>query len=87
MSNVTDPEKERITYGEFSDVREDLEGIASDLGSQEGREVSISEIIRTMTLELANKRRKTLGQPLLQHDPSTKPGGTPKRRNVTSGAR
>lgn len=86
MPNVPDASKERITYAEFSLVREELIGIAKDLGDQEGREVTESEVLRRFTLELANKRRRAMGKKALTLDPSTKPGGTPNTRRSARAA-
>lgn len=80
MPNQLSDEKEKITYAEFSEVREQLAKIAEDLSEQEGRTISEAELMRLITLDFANKNLRKQGKAELNVDPSSLPGGSPSVR-------
>jgi hypothetical protein len=83
MANMLSPDKEKITYAEWSDVRDELAVIRKELSLREGREIGEAEFIRIITLQQANKHLRAKGKPTLDLDPSATPGGkemAPRRR-------
>jgi hypothetical protein len=86
MANAHDPTKERVTFAADSEMVDELVEIAKDWSEEEGRAVSVSEVIRTLLLDAANERNKILKQPLLHSDPTTKPGGNPNTRRGVKAA-
>jgi hypothetical protein len=75
MANMLNPNKERIIYAEWSDIRDQLGVIRAELSKKEGREITEAELLRRLTLDYVNKRRKARGKKPLKLDPISLPGG------------
>lgn len=77
MANTLNPNKEKIIFAEWSDKRDELLFEAQELSKKEGRDISEAELLRRITAEYINKRRKARGQKPLDLDSSSSPGGHP----------
>lgn len=76
MPNQPDPDKSRIVYSEWADVRDELTKIREEIAKEEGlSELTEAEFMRRLTLEYVNKRRKSRGKKALGLDPTSLPGG------------
>lgn len=66
MPGQLNADKEKITYAEWTDVREELEKLRKDLAKKEKRDIDEAELLRYMTITAINKRRREHGQPPLE---------------------
>lgn len=80
MSNQLNPDKSKIIYAEWSEVRDYLREMADETGKKEGRDISEAEMMRGLTLDAVNKWRKAQGKEALDLDPASAPGGRPPNR-------
>jgi len=81
MANMLNPNKERIIYAEWRDVRDQLTVIRDELSKKEGREITEAELLRRLTLAHINKYREARGKKPLKLDPISLPGGVPMARS------
>lgn len=86
MANMMNPDKEKIIYSEWVEVREELERIRQKMSDEGGgAEVPESEFLRILTLKAANASRKARGLPPLNVDPSASPFGKGKNPGGIAG--
>jgi hypothetical protein len=79
MPNQPDPEKERIIYLEWTDVRDELTKIRQEIAAEEGvPELTEAEFLRRLTIDYINDRRKSHKKKLMLRDPASTPGGVRK---------
>jgi hypothetical protein len=80
MAGQAHRSKRKITYFEHKDVHAELERIAKEEGEKRGHKIYWAELIRNMTLELANEHRKKRNAEPIAYDPSSgkfAPAGVP----------
>ena len=76
--NKLSPDKERIVYAEWIEVRNEIEKIRREKSKREGREITEAEFLRCLTLKRVNKYRTKRGRKKLTLDPVSGPGGAPR---------
>jgi hypothetical protein len=70
---MLDPDKERLTYAEWTDVLEELAELGAEIARKEGRTEPLSkaEVLRRLTLREVNRRRKSKGKKPLDLPPES----------------
>jgi len=69
--NQPSKDKTKFTFFEHKDVFSEMKQAAAEQSEKYGRIVKIPEIIRTLTLNFANERRKKLGKEPIDYDPAS----------------
>lgn len=80
MAGSPHPVKRKVTYFENKNVLAALEKLAEEESKQAGHKIYVSELIREMSLKLANSYLETAGKKPIDYDPSSgkfAPGGVP----------